>query len=348
MNNYKKHLISSKSTIREALIRLDVLSVDAILFVIDTYGKLIGALTDGDVRRGLIKGYTVDHKIEEIIQRSPKFIRKGECNISKTIAFREDMLKVIPILDEDDKVVNIINFRETRSYLPIDAVIMAGGRGQRLSPITDTIPKPLLRVGDKPIIEHNLDRLALYGITDFWVSINYLGHQIKDFFKSGEDKGINIIYVNEDRPLGTIGAVSSIDDFKHDYVLITNSDILTNIDYEHFFLDFIEKNADMSIVSIPYQVNIPYAVFELSATQVVSFKEKPTYTYYSNGGIYLVKKSVLELLPNNTFYNTTDLMDDLIVKGMKVCSYPLMGYWIDIGNPEEYARAQHDIQKIKF
>lgn len=348
MNNHKKHLIKLKSTIKEALIRLDELAVDAILFVIDEDGKLVGALTDGDVRRGLIKGYTVDHKIDEILQRNPKFIRRGECNVSETIAFREDMLKVVPILDKNDKVVNIINFRETRSYLPIDAVIMAGGRGQRLSPITDTIPKPLLRVGEKPIIEHNLDRLALYGITDFWVSVNYLGDQIKNFFKNGEDKDVNITYVNEDKPLGTIGAVSSINNFKHDYVLITNSDILTNLDYELFFLDFFEKNADMSVVSIPYQVNVPYAVLELAETQVVSFKEKPTYTYYSNGGIYLVKKSVLELLPTNTFYNTTDLMDDLIAKGMKVCSYPLMGYWIDIGNPEEYARAQNDIQKIKF
>ena len=135
--------------------------------------------------------------------------------------------------------------------------------------------------------------MSLFGVDDFWFSVKYLGEKIEEFFGKGEKKNISIKYVWEDEPLGTIGAVSKIKDFKHNYVLVTNSDILTNIDYEHFFMEFIKKDADMAVVTIPYQVNIPYAVLETRNGNVVNFKEKPTYTYYSNGGIYLIKKSIL-------------------------------------------------------
>jgi NDP-sugar pyrophosphorylase family protein len=235
-----------------------------------------------------------------------------------------------------------------RSYLPIDAVIMAGGRGQRLSPLTDSIPKPLLLVGDKPIIDHNISRLSQYGIDDFWISVKYLGQQIETYFGNGLERNININYVWEDKPLGTIGAVSQINNLQHDYILVSNSDLLTNLDYEHFFLDFIERDADISIVTIPYQVNIPYAVLETLDGEVKNFKEKPIYTYYSNGGIYLIKKTALESIPRNSYFNATDLIEELIHKNKKVISYPMVGYWLDIGNPQDYEKAQKDIKNIKF
>jgi NDP-sugar pyrophosphorylase family protein len=225
---------------------------------------------------------------------------------------------------------------------------MAGGRGIRLSPLTDSTPKPLLKIGNKPILEHIIDRIALFGIKDVFISINYLGNQIKDYFQNGESKNIDIKYIEEDSPLGTIGSVRNIEQFDHDFVMITNSDLLSNINYEDFFLDFIEKDADMSIVTIPYNVNIPYAVLETNNNKIINFKEKPTYTYYSNAGIYLLKKSILEKIPKNTFYNATDLMEELIKNTNKVYSYPLIGYWLDIGNPDDYAKAENDIKMIKF
>ncbi len=348
MSNYRKHLVQANSLIKEALIQLDKLASDAILFVVDHDNKLIGSLTDGDIRRGLIKGFTIENKIDDIIQENPRFIRKGDSDIEKVIQFRENLFRIIPIVDAQNRVLNVINFREIKSYLPIDAVIMAGGKGQRLLPLTEKTPKPLLKVGDKPILEHNLDRLALFGIDDFWISVNYLGAQIESFFGDGTSKNVSISYVKEDKPLGTIGAVSLIDDFKHDYVLITNSDLLTNIDYEHFFLDFLSQDADMAVVTIPYQVNIPYAVLETEEGKVLNFKEKPTYTYYSNGGIYLVKRSIFNFLPKGEFYNATDLIDELIKNNRKVYSYPLMGYWLDIGSHNDFERAQQDVTKIKF
>ena len=348
MRNYKDHLLPFESNIMGALVQLNLLGKDAIVFVVDDEEKLIGSLTDGDVRRGLIKGLSTLDPVKEIIQSDPRFLRKGEMAIDKVIEYRESHFRILPILDKDDRVVNVINFRETRSYLPIDAVIMAGGRGERLRPLTDTTPKPLLKIGNKPIMEHNIDRLNVYGIHDFWVSVKYLGEHIEKYFGNGEAKNVQIKYVWEDTPLGTIGAVSKINDFEHDYILVTNSDVLTNLDYEHFFLDFIQKDADFAVVTIPYEVTIPYGVLETSNGQVMSLKEKPTYTYYSNGGIYLMKKELLKYLPKETHFNTTDLMEKLIDKGYRVVSYPLVGYWLDVGKHEDFAKAQKDINQIKF
>lgn len=348
MRNFREHLILSGSSVKQALGVLNELSQDAILFVVDDYDKLIGSLTDGDVRRGLLNDFTVETKIDEIIQPNPRYIRKGNYDINKIIEYREEDYRVIPVLDDNDVVINVINFRYIKSYLPIDAVIMAGGRGQRLQPLTDVTPKPLLIVGDKPIMEHNLNRLAMYGIDDFWVSLKYLGEQIEAYFGAGIQKNINIEYVWENEPMGTIGSVAQINNFKHDYVLVTNSDLLTNIDYEQFFLEFIKQGADLAVLTIPYQVAIPYAVLETEKGEVKSFKEKPTYTYYSNGGIYLMKKEMTHLIPHNKFYNATDLMEYLIQQNKKVISFPFSGYWLDVGKHEDFEKAQIDIHNIKF
>lgn len=346
--NYTKHLIYSHLDIKSSLKQLNDLGKDAILFVVDENNKLVGSLTDGDIRRGLLNNISIFDKVTNVIQPNPRFIRKGESNINKLIEYREGNFRILPILDNDDKVVNIINFRETRSYLPIDAIIMAGGRGQRLMPLTELTPKPLLKIAGKPIMEYNLDRLSLYGISDFWFSINYLGEQIRHYFKDGLEKNVNIRYIEENEPLGTIGAISKVENFEHDSILVTNSDILTNLDYEHFFLEFINSDADLAVVSIPYEVNVPYAVLETRKSLITSFKEKPTYTYYSNGGIYLMKKKMLDYIPKSTFFNATDLMERLINEGFKVVSYPLIGYWLDIGKHEDFQKAQNDITKIKF
>jgi dTDP-glucose pyrophosphorylase len=346
MRKFTDHLISTGSTIKKALSVLNELSKDAILFVVDNNNKLLGSLTDGDVRRGLLKGYTVDNKVDDIIQTDPRYIKKGDYSIQKIIEYREEDYRIIPVVNEENIVVNVINFKHLKSYLPVDAVIMAGGLGQRLRPLTLNTPKPLLKVGSKPIIEHNIDRLAMFGIDDFWISVKYLGEQIQNYFGNGEFKNIGIKYIWEDEPLGTIGAVSKIDNFKHNYILVTNSDLLTNIDYEQFFLDFINQDADLAILTIPYNVSIPYAVLETQMGVVKSFKEKPTYTYFSNGGVYLMKKDMLNYLPKNAFYNATDLMEVLIHKSHKVISVPFNGYWLDIGRHEDYEKAQIDIRKL--
>ena len=348
MKIYKNHLIHSNSKVKEALYLLNELSIDAILFVIDKNEKLIGSLTDGDIRRGLIDGYNIESNINDFIEKNPKYISKKVNSLEKIIEYRKLGYKILPVLDENRKVVNIINFRKTLSYLPVDAVIMAGGKGKRLSPLTDSKPKPLLLVGNKPIIEHNLDRLALFGIDDIWISINYLGEQIESYFGDGKNKNLKIEYVWEKKSLGTIGAVSKIKNFKHDNILLTNSDLLTNLNYEHFYKEFLIQDADMAVLSIPYKIDIPYAVLESNDSQVKSFIEKPTYTYYSNGGVYLFKKSMLKYIPENKFFNATDFMQKLLDENYKVVSIPFSGYWLDVGKHDDFKKANEDIKNFNF
>jgi dTDP-glucose pyrophosphorylase len=343
-----EHLVQLDTPIKSCLQKLNKLAADAILFVIESNNRLVGTLTDGDVRRGILKGLSLEDEVRMFIQPNPKSIQRGNYNIHEIIKFRNEGIKIIPVIDQDGKIVKAVNFRFLKSYLPIDVVIMAGGRGERLKPLTDSIPKPLLMVGEKPIIKHNLDRLKSYGIDDFWISIRYLGDQIKESIGDGSAEHVKINYINEDIPLGTIGAVSKISNFEHDFVLVTNSDILTNLDYEQFFLDFVDSNADFSVATIPYNVNVPYAILETTDKIIKSFKEKPTYTYFANAGIYLMKKTVISEIPLNKPYNATDLLDYLIKNNFNVRSFPLRGYWLDIGKHDDYNKAQEDINYIKF
>ena len=349
MENFDKYLISENSSIREALIRLDKLAQDATVFIVDGENTLLGAITDGDVRRGLIEGINASDSVTSVMNKTPRFVRNGENNIKQLIEFRDKNLQIIPVLNKaDDRICNVINFRLHRSYLPIDAVIMAGGQGQRLRPLTENTPKPLLKVGETPIIERNIDRLAMYGIDDIYISVNYLGEQLEDYFGDGEKKGIRMGYLWEDQPLGTIGAISQVEEFNNDYILVMNSDLLTNIDFENFFTDFLSHEADLSVLSLPYKVDVPYAVLETEDGRIKSLKEKPSYTYYSNGGIYLMKREVLNRIPKNSHFNATDLIEALIEEGKHVRSFPMVGYWLDIGNHDDFKKAQKDVEHIRF
>lgn len=349
MKGYKKNFILQGQPIQEAMSLINLLASDGVLFVVDEEEKLCGSITDGDIRRGFLRGLTLNSNVDAFIEPNPKFVRKGEYKISDIIEYRRKDYKILPVLDEKNKIINLINFRILRSYLPVDVVIMAGGRGQRLSPLTDTTPKPLLKVGNKPIIEHNLDRLISFGVQDFWISIKYMGKQIENHFGDGSNKSININYVWEDEPMGTIGAVSKIKNFSNDYILITNSDLLTNIDYEDFFCSLFDTDADICIATVPYSVNMPYAILETQDDNtVMDIKEKPIYTYYANAGIYLIKKSVLGMIPQNSFFNATDLIEHCLSNKLKVHSYQMRGYWLDIGRMEDFVKAQEDINHINL
>lgn len=347
MPPFKKHLIYNGSTIREALKKLDQLAEDAILFVVDSSEKLLGSLTDGDVRRALINGKSPEDNVMECAHKSPRYIEKGNYNLQDIIQLRNQNIKVFPVLSDNLKVINIINLNRFKSYLPVDVIIMAGGRGSRLRPLTDSTPKPLLKVGEKPIIEHNFDRLCSYGVDDFWITLRYLGDQIIDYMGDGSEKGVRINYIWEEEPMGTIGSVSLIENLQHDYVLVTNSDLLTTLDYEDFFVDFIENEADIAVATIPYSVDVPYAVLETENNRIKSFQEKPTYTYYSNAGIYLIKRRLIDMIPKGQFYNSTDLLEAAIEMGKKAISFPMTQYWLDIGKQDDFNKAQRDINKLK-
>ena len=222
---------------------------------------------------------------------------------------------------------------------------MAGGKGLRLRPLTETVPKPLLKVGNKPIIDYNIDRLIEYGIDHISITVNYLKEQIESYIAESRVDS-NICCVREPQYLGTIGAIRFVECFHHDTVLVMNSDLFTNINYEDFFSHFSEHQADMSVAAVPYSVSVPYGIFDLEGRDIKGIKEKPTFNYYANAGIYLIKKDLLKLIPSNTFFDATDFLNLLISKGYKVIRYPITGYWLDIGKFEDFDKAQELVNHL--
>lgn len=350
MENTQGNIIPDTYTVRQALAVLDKIGiVGNVLFVINDVGQLTGTITDGDIRRGLLNNLDVNSPAIQTANKDFHFAYDKVDNIETIRNFKSEGFRFVPLLNQNKELIKVINTDNYKGFLPVDVFIMAGGKGARLMPLTKDCPKPMLKVGNKPIIEHNIDRLKTFGVNNYIISVNYLGYIIRDYFEEGEKKEINITYVEEKEPLGTLGSISLVPDFSSEYVLVMNSDLLTDIDYSDFFEDFISTGADVSIASIPYYVDVPYAVLETDKeNKVKSLKEKPKYTYYSNAGIYLIRKSVLQQVPFNQFYNATDLIEDVIKNEGKVTSYPILSYWLDIGKMPDYLKAQEDIKHLRI
>lgn len=346
IKDFQRYILPDTATIKDALVALDNNSDDILtLIVVNQDGKMVGSLTDGDVRRGLIQGRGLSDNVRGIMNISFRYITNENRDVSSIKKYKESGVELLPFINELGKISKVYALNKILSILPIDAVIMAGGKGERLRPLTLTTPKPLLKVGDKCIIDYNVDALINYGLENINVTVNYLGEQLEEHYKDKRND-IQIKCVREPNFLGTMGSVKFVDSFVSDNVLVMNSDLFTNIDYEDFYLHFLQNDADMSVAAVPYSVNIPYGIFELIGRDILGVKEKPTYNYYANAGIYLIKRELLNLIPDNTFYNATDLIETLISTNRKVVRYPLTGYWIDIGKLEDYQKAQELVKHL--
>ena len=343
-----KHIISSNIALIDALRQINCLAPEPlVLFVVNDKGQMLGTLTDGDSRRALITGASLSDSVHMVMHRHFNFLRKGvDDDVLHLHEQKVKKMKLVPILDENDHIVEIVNLEKYITRLPIDAVLMAGGKGERLRPLTEKTPKPLLEVGGKCIIDHNVDRLISYGVKHINVTINYLGEQIEDHFATPRD-GIQVRTFREPKFLGTIGSIKFVDTFYNDTVLVMNSDLFTNIDYEDFFLHFQMHDAEMSVAAVPYNVSIQLGILDLDGRNIKGLIEKPKYNYYANAGIYLIKKRALAEIPDDTFFHATHLIEKLISQGKKVIRYPLNGTWIDIGTHQEYERAMELVKHLK-
>jgi dTDP-glucose pyrophosphorylase len=316
------------------------------VFVVDEKNALVGTLTDGDVRRYLINGGQLNDPVVNAVKKSFSKIEKNDSDTLKSLKeFKAKGIKLVPVLNSKGEIEDVYDLVNYKSHLPIDAVLMAGGKGERLRPLTEKTPKPLLPVGDKCIIDHNVDRLISYGVKHISVTVNYLKEQIEEHYSTPRN-GIKVNTCREPKYLGTIGSIKFVETFYNDSVLVMNSDLFTNIDYEDFYLHFKQHDADMSVAAVPYDVSIPYGILDLDGRDIKGLLEKPKYNYYANAGIYLIKKSALAEIPEDTFFNATDLIEKLISENKKVVRYPLNGTWIDIGNPQEYQKAKDLVKHL--
>lgn len=353
MRDYRSRLIYENESVRTALEKINWISnyhiLDPLaLFVLNDVNEMTGTLTDGDIRRNLLLGHNIDEPVRTFMNRRFRYLKQRKFTPEEVKELYDLNIKMVPVLNERQKIVKIYDLTKHKTVLPVDAVIMAGGEGRRLRPLTENVPKPLLKVGEKPIIEHNIDHLYRYGIDNIKISIRYLGKQLVRYFGDGRRKNLHISYVRENKPLGTMGAMGLVKRFEHDYILMMNSDLLTTINYESFFKDFIEKGVDMAVAAVPYEVKVPYAVLHVNNERIISLKEKPELVYHSNAGIYLIRKELIKRIPKNQFWDVTDFMEELIQSGGKIAYFPLTGYWLDIGKHEDYMQAQRDIKLIEI
>lgn len=335
----KRHIITEKATIIEALRRLNDLSGGVMtLAVTDNDGRMTGTLTDGDIRRGLLDGASLTDPVTKVMHRQFRAITTqwSADDIATIRDFRQQGIRLIPRLDENGHITDLIDTTRTRSQLPLSAIIMAGGKGERLRPATLTCPKPLLEVAGKPIIDYNTDLLRANGITDITVTVNYLAEEIERHFRR---EGLGVKCIRESQPLGTIGAASLIPHRPGGHTLVMNSDLLTTISLEDMWLRHTAQQADITIAAIPYNLSVPYAILTTDSLDVTGLEEKPSYSYYANAGIYIIANHLLDTLPSDRRTDATDLISQAIADRRKVTYYPISGTWIDIGSPADYRHA---------
>lgn len=342
--------IKTGSTAREALERINQSGlVRFALFVTDNNQKVIGVLMEGDIRRGLLAGKGIDVQVDEFMNRSFASFIYGENNAEKFETYKKREIRFIPELNSEGKYLRCVDIDVLKAYLPIDAVLMAGGRGERLKPLTDTVPKPLLKIADKPIIEYNIENLVKHGINAFHVSLGYLHEQIESYLHQKIVSPLQLEIVLEKNPLGTAGSLSLMKNWVNDYVIMMNCDLLTNIDFSVLYKKAISSNADVIMATIPYNVDVPYGVIKISeGEEVMELSEKPQLVYQVNAGIYLFKKEMLSMVPSGEKFDATDFLNAALKQKKKIVAQSVMGYWLDIGRPADFERAKKDIAYIKF
>jgi len=341
----QKILIKPKTTIKQALKQIDG-TAEKILFVVDAEDRLLGTVTDGDIRRWILKDGSLSKEINKAMNDKPIFLMKGYSMEEARKLMRSKKIECIPVVDKNKKVLSAIWWLDLfdekfKKYKTIDipVVVMAGGEGTRLSPFSKILPKPLIPVGEKPIIELILDKFAEYGCKEFYLSVNFKANIIRAYFNDLKH-GYNINYIEEEKPLGTAGSLYLLKNKINKTFYVSNCDILIEADYTEI-LQFHKKNNNMItlITSMKHYI-IPYGIIKINNNGVLKvIEEKPEYDFLVNTGMYVLEPEVLKDVPENKFYNITDLIDDCKNKGGKIGVYPISDKsWFDMGQWEEFQK----------
>ena len=334
------------SSIREAMACID--ENDAhIALVVDAERLLLDTITDGDVRRAILAGIDLDSPVSALVGRrstSPypaPVTAPADSPPAMLLRFmRERRVRQLPLLDRFEHVIGVVTRRELAQGepLPLHAVVMAGGYGNRLRPLTDDLPKPMLPVGDKPLLELIVEQLRDAGVSVVNVTTHYKGKVISDHFKDGSDFGVAIRYIEEEKPMGTAGALSLLEKTESP-LLVINGDIVTRVDFRAM-LDFHEEHeADMTVALRQYEITVPYGVVECDGVSIVGISEKPSIKHFINAGIYLLNPDILEYIPSDESYDMPQLVNRLETAGRRIVGFPVTEYWLDIGQVEDYNRA---------
>ncbi len=334
-----RHIVSERHSVSDALRMLNAPGLHPlVLFSVDEQGRLSGSLTDGDIRRALLRGVLPESPVKDALHRDFFALREGDDVNAKLRRAKELKLLLIPQLNADGFVVDLLEPERMRGVLPIDALLMAGGRGERLLPLTLDTPKPLLEVRGKAIIDYNVEKLVECGVKRIHVAVNYLHAQIERHFAERFPE-LDVRCVLEPTRLGTLGAASLIHDWRCDNVVVMNADLLSDLDLTEMYEHHIAAGVDATMAVTPYSVSVPYAIVATEGDRVTGLHEKPVYNYFANAGVYIMKRELIERVAADTFTDAPQFLMDAMKEGATVAHFPIRGSWIDIGTPEEYRRA---------
>ena len=333
--------LRESDTIRTCMEVIDK-NKEGIALIVDAQGRLIGTVTDGDIRRFILAGGSVEGAISHVMWSNPLTAHMGTSREEIRELMNRHLVRNIPILDEDGCPCKVISLRDIVSEEGDRhcAVIMAGGEGKRLRPITESIPKPMVELGGKPILENIIESLARSGIVNIYIAINYKADIIEDYFKDGSDYGIKITYLKEDRRLGTAGALTLLPEIPSKPLLVINGDVVTKTNLSRLIEFHKEHRCIMTVAAIQYLFNVPYGVLNLSGHYLLGIEEKPEQRFLCNAGIYMINPEVVQIIPKNTKFDITDLIKELVRKGLPVTTFPIYEYWVDIGRIDDLRRAQ--------
>jgi dTDP-glucose pyrophosphorylase len=345
--NINQFCLKESATVRECMGVIDK-NKQGIALIVDTKGRLTGTVTDGDIRRFLLAGSSLDEPVTDVMWTKPLTAPHGTSEKELKELMNKHLIRNIPILDRNGCPAKIVHLRDIISELDAyqSAVIMAGGKGKRLRPVTENIPKPMIKVGNKPILENIINYLKESGIVNIYISLNYKTEMIEDYFKDGSQYGVNISYLKEKKELGTAGALTLLPEIPSSPLLVINGDVITKTN----FLRLIEfhklHRCVMTVAATQYTLNIPFGVLNISSHYLLGIEEKPEQRFLCNAGIYMLNPEALSLIPANTAFDMTDLIKELVRKGLPVTTFPIHEYWVDIGQMEDLRKAQNELKEF--
>ena len=338
------------STIHQAIALMEANQL-GIALVVDSERKLLGTITDGDVRRGLLANFKLDQTVVTLLdlKKSTPFAQPvtapQDADRSTWLAIlKQHSILHLPLVDQNQRVVALVTMDEfvSADQPALQAVIVAGGPGDRLRPLTDDLPKPMLPVGGRPVMELIVEQLKDVGIKQIYVTVHHKSEKITDHFGNGHEFGVDMTYVIEDQPLGTVGGLGLME-APQQTTLVINGDIITQVDFRAMHAFHQEHGADLTVAVQPYEIDVPYGVIEYDGASVLSLTEKPRVKFPVNAGIYVLEPSTFRFIPNGKRFDMTELIQRLLNEGRPVVAFPIREYWTDIGEPSNYEHAQKHV-----
>jgi len=350
------YMVTPSNRLIEVIKCIDKSAKSSISLVVNEEKQLIATITDGDIRRAILRGFNLDTRVQDILflkdlgpHPTPVTAPVGIDRVNLLKLMEEQSVRQVPLLNDMGQVEDIIILSDLikPSELPLQAIIMAGGLGQRLMPLTSEMPKPMLSIGDVPLLEHIIKQLKKSGINKIYISTHYKSEIIKDYFNNGSSFGVEIEYLQEEKPMGTAGVLGLLP-VPSTPLLIMNGDILTQVDFRSMLKYHQEANAQITLSVRMYDFQVPYGVVTCEGSSVRKLLEKPKYSLLINAGIYIINPTVYKYIPRGESFNMTDLIQWLLDANEKIINFPIVEYWLDIGKHSDYKQAQNDYREGIF